>query len=365
MAIFRDLPILGPHMLAFAADLPIITTTTTASTFDDAEAAACLSPSAAAQMLNALPKPDWLRIRPPAGEKVQQLKKLLRQGKLHTVCEEAHCPNLAECWSSGTATFMLGGEICTRACRFCAVKTARRPPPLDPKEPLQVAESIAQLGLSYVVLTSVNRDDLADGGAGHFAQTIQAIKRLNAEIRVEALVPDFKGDSAAVQTIVDSGVDVYAHNLETVFRLQKRVRDPRAHYEQSLATLGFAKRYALQGSSGRGKLLTKSSVMLGLGETESELEQAFHALRCAQVDVLTLGQYLRPSPQHLPVVKYWSPAEFATLGRKAEAAGFAYVAAGPMVRSSYRAGEFFLKNLLRAEAEGAAPGVVSEASVTL
>ena len=174
-----------------------------------------LSPSQAAQIL-ASRKPDWLRIRPPAGESYLKIKGLLRERRLHTVCEEAHCPNVAECWASGTATFMLGGDTCTRACRFCAVKTARRPPPLDPEEPFHIAESIATLGLHYVVLTSVDRDDLKDGGAGHFAATIREIKRLDPKIIVEALVPDFRGDLEAIQTIVDSRLDVYAHNVETV-----------------------------------------------------------------------------------------------------------------------------------------------------
>jgi lipoic acid synthetase len=301
-----------------------------------------LSPSKAAQIL-AGRKPEWLKIRPPGGEAYTQIKGLLRERRLHTVCEEAHCPNVAECWSSGTATFMLGGDTCTRACRFCAIKTARIPPPLDPEEPFHIAESIATLGLHYVVLTSVDRDDLKDGGAGHFAATIREIKRLDPSIIVEALVPDFRGDLEAVQMIVDSRLDVYAHNIETVQRLQYRVRDPRAGYVQSLATLRAAKAYA---KTIDHALFTKSAIMLGLGEQEGELEESFTDLRSYDVDVLTLGQYLRPSMQHLPVERYVTPEEFDGLGKKAEAQGFLYVASGPMVRSSYRAGEFFIKGVI-------------------
>ena len=323
MAIFRELPII---------DVPRV----------ERERAKPLSPSKAAQVL-ASRKPDWLRIRPPGGESYTQIKGLLREKKLHTVCEEAHCPNVSECWASGTATFMLGGDTCTRACRFCAVKTARIPPPLDPEEPFQIAESIAALGLRYVVLTSVDRDDLSDGGAGHFAATIREIKRLDPNIIVEALVPDFRGDLEAIQTLVDSRLDVYAHNIETVQGLQYRVRDPRAGYFQSLATLRAAKAYA---KTLGHELFTKSAIMLGLGETDSELEEAYHDLREYGVDILTLGQYLRPSLQHLPVEKYYSPEEFQTIGKTAESKGFLYVASGPMVRSSYKAGEFFIQGVI-------------------
>ena len=288
-------------------------------------------------------KPEWLKIRPPAGENYTQIKGLLRERKLHTVCEEAHCPNVAECWASGTATFMLGSDTCTRACRFCAIKTSRTPPALDPEEPFHIAESVAALGLHYVVLTSVDRDDLKDGGATHFAQTIREIKRLDPSIIVEALVPDFRGDREAIQIIVDSKLDVYAHNIETVKRLQYRVRDPRAAYVQSMETLRVAKRYA---ESLGHELFTKSAIMLGLGEEEHELEEAFQDLRAYDCDVLTMGQYLRPSMDHLPVENYVTPEQFTQLGKKAEAAGFLYVASGPMVRSSYRAGEFFIQGVI-------------------
>lgn len=302
-----------------------------------------LSPSRA-EKIEPLRKPPWLKIRPPAGENYLKIKQLLREKKLNTVCEEAHCPNVAECWATGTATIMIGGEICTRACRFCAIKTARRPPALDPDEPRHVAESVAALKLKYVVLTSVDRDDLEDGGASHFAETIREIKRLDPSILVEALVPDFRGKIKDVHTIVDSGLDVYAHNIETVKRLQYRVRDPRAGYDQSLQTLIEAKRYA---AKKKKVMFTKSSIMLGLGESEQEIVQTYDDLRKFGVDVVTLGQYLRPSLKHLPVEKYLSPQEFDTLSVRAKSKGFLYVAAGPMVRSSYKAAEFFIEGALK------------------
>ncbi len=334
MSIFLELPVLEPKACG---------ETNQDADREKRKVARPLSPSKAAQIL-ATRKPEWLKIRPPGGESYLQIKELLRERNLHTVCEEAHCPNVSECWSSGTATFMLGGDTCTRACRFCAIKTARLPPPLDPEEPYKISESIAALGLHYVVLTSVDRDDLKDGGAGHFAATIREIKRLDPSIIVEALVPDFRGDLEAIQTIVDSRLDVYAHNIETVQSLQYRVRDPRAGYIQSLSTLRVAKTYAK--TIGHDELFTKSAIMLGLGEQEDELGEAFDDLRSYDVDVLTLGQYLRPSLQHLPVERYVSPAEFDELGEKAKSKGFLYVASGPMVRSSYRAGEFFIKGII-------------------
>lgn len=324
MAIFRELPVIQPQSMG------------------EGELARPLSPSKAAQIAPTR-KPHWLRIRPPGGENYLQIKDLLNERNLHTVCQEAHCPNVAECWSSGTATIMLGSDTCTRACRFCAIKTARIPPSLDPEEPYKVAESIAKMGLHYVVLTSVDRDDLEDQSSGHFATTIREIKRRDSKIIVEALVPDFRGDVECIQRIVESGLDVYAHNIETVKRLQYRVRDPRAGYEQSLGTLRAAKQYA---QSRQQELFTKSSVMLGLGETDDELFEAFDDLRHYDVDVLTLGQYLRPSLQHLPVERYVSPEDFTQLGKTAESRGFLYVASGPMVRSSYRAGEFFIQGVI-------------------
>ncbi len=339
MAIHSELPVLNsPDSPAHDSHEPA-----PALAAKDRPLARPMSPSKAAQVL-ASKKPEWLKIRPPGGENYTRIKGMLRERNLHTVCEEARCPNVSECWASGTATFMLGSDICTRACRFCAIKTSRTPPPLDPQEPLHIAESVVALGLKYVVLTSVDRDDLEDGGANHFAATIREIKRLSASqktpILVEALVPDWRGDMRGVEILVDSGVDVYAHNIETVKSLQFRVRDPRAGYEQSLQTLKYAKDYAVS----RGlKVATKSAVMLGLGETDEELDEAFTDLRSYGVDVLTLGQYLRPSAQHLPVERYVSPPEFEELGKAAERKGFMYVASGPMVRSSYRAAELFLK----------------------
>ncbi len=285
-------------------------------------------------------KPEWLRVRPPSGENYGHLKTLLRAGSLHTVCEEAHCPNVAECWGGGTATIMLLGDVCTRGCRFCAVTSGNPHGLVDADEPRKVAEAIADLGLRYVVLTSVDRDDLPDGGADHFARTIREVKRRDPDILVEALIPDFAGDLDAVRTVVDSGPDVLDHNLETVRRLQGVARDRRANYDQSLSVLRGAKGM-------RVGLFTKSSLMLGLGETRDEVLQAMRDLRANRVDLLTLGQYLRPSAWHLPVQEYVSPEAFDSLREAGEALGFAYVAAGPLVRSSYRAGEFFLEKALR------------------
>lgn len=335
MAIFKELPVLTPFDVSAETE------------------ARPLSPSRAREIM-AAKKPEWLKIRPPGGEAYTKIKGMLRERKLHTVCEEAHCPNVAECWASGTATFMLGGDTCTRACRFCAIKTARIPPPLDPKEPYHVAESVATLDLHYVVLTSVDRDDMEDGGANHFAVTIREIKRLNPKIIVEALVPDFQGDVKAIRTIVESGLDVYAHNVETVKRLQYRVRDPRAGYLQSLSTLRAAKTIAQEIGH---EMFTKTSIMLGLGETDAELVEAFGDLREFDVDVLTLGQYLRPSMSHLPVDKFYTPEEFDALKAEADTHGFLYTASGAMVRSSYKAGEFFIQGMIekrRAKALAAA-----------
>ena len=285
-------------------------------------------------------KPEWLRVRPPSGENYAHLKTLLRSRDLHTVCEEAHCPNVSECWDGGTATIMLLGDTCTRGCRFCAVTSGNPRGAVDVDEPRKVAGAIAELGLTYVVLTSVDRDDLPDGGAGHFAQTIREIKARDADVLVEALIPDFQGDLAAVRTVVDASPDVLDHNIETVRRLQHPVRDRRAGYEQSLAVLRGAK-------SMRDGLYTKSSIMLGLGETHDEVLETMHDLRDAGVDIVTLGQYLRPSGWHLPVQEFVPPERFDAYRREAEAMGFLYAAAGPLVRSSYRAGEFFVENVLR------------------
>src|SRR5712692_1304756 len=285
-------------------------------------------------------KPEWLRVRPPSGENYAHLKTLFRSLDLHTVCEEAHCPNVWECWGGGTATIMLMGDTCTRGCRFCAVTSGNPHGVLDLDEPKKVAMALAEMDLTYVVLTSVDRDDLADGGAGHFAKTVREIKARRPDMLVETLIPDFQGDLEAVRVIVDSGVDVLDHNIETVERLQGTVRDRRAGYAQSLKVLRGAKEM-------RPELFTKSSIMLGLGETRAEVLAAMRDLRANGVDIVTVGQYLRPSTWHLAVQEYVPPAVFDELRVAGESMGFAYVAAGPLVRSSYRAGEFFLEKVLR------------------
>lgn len=285
------------------------------------------------------PKPSWLKIRPPSGALYTEMKDRARRLHLATVCEEAQCPNLAECWGGGTATFMLMGDTCTRACRFCAVSTAKIPPPLDAEEPSHIAEAVAEMGLRYVVLTSVNRDELADGGASHLANCVRAVKARSPEVLLEILIPDFQGSFDAVRAIASSPIQVLAHNIETVERLTPAVRDPRATYEQSLEVLGYAK-CVVPG------LLTKSSIMLGLGETEDEVITSMAELRSRGVDIVTLGQYLRPSPRHLPVVEYVHPNTFDRLAERARMMGFGYVAAGPLVRSSYRAGELYVEKTL-------------------
>lgn len=287
-------------------------------------------------------KPEWLKIRPPGGENYKAMKKRARRLTLATVCEEAQCPNLSECWGGGTATFMLMGEICTRGCRFCAVNTRKRPPALDRDEPGKVAEAVRELQLSYVVLTSVNRDELPDGGADHIARCLEAIKNESPDVLLEMLIPDFEGNQAAIDRVLQSPLVVLAHNVETVERLSPTVRDPRASYRQSLDVLAYAKQRAPH-------LLTKSSLMLGLGETDEEIEQTLRDLRSVDVEIVTFGQYLRPSPKHLPVVEYVHPNTFERYQSLAEGMGFGYVASGPLVRSSYRAGELYVEKRLRRE----------------
>ena len=279
------------------------------------------------------PKPDWLRVRMPGGGRYEHVKRTLRELNLHTVCEEASCPNVGECWGGGTATVMLMGDVCTRGCRFCDVSSGV-PAPLDPLEPRHLAEAVGRLGLDYLVVTSVNRDELPDGGASHFAQAIVELRRTAPKTLVEVLTPDFQGSREALQMIVDADPTVAAHNLETVERLTPRVRDRRATYWQSLAVLDFYK---------RGGMRTKSSLMLGLGETHDEIIQAMSDLRLVGCDILTLGQYLRPSEKHLPVEEFVPPEVFARLEREGLALGFRFVAAGPLVRSSYKAGEYFVQ----------------------
>ncbi len=276
--------------------------------------------------------PEWLRIRLPKTDRFAHTRALLGELKLHTVCESARCPNHWECWEKGTATFMIGGDRCTRACRFCAVATAK-PLPLDPQEPERVAEATRRLRLRHVVVTAVARDDLADGGAGHFARTIEAVRQLNPGIIIEVLTPDFNDRDAAIDAVLAGSPHIFNHNLETVRRLTPAVRS-RATYDRSLSVLAKVK--AKRG----GSIYTKSGLMLGLGETEAEVETALGDLRRAGCDLLTLGQYLQPSLDHLAVVEFITPAQFEAYGRLARAMGFIHVASGPMVRSSYHADEF-------------------------
>jgi lipoic acid synthetase len=283
------------------------------------------------------PKPLWLRAKAPAGEGFQAVKDVVREHRLATVCEEAKCPNIGECWNAGTATIMLMGAVCTRACRFCAVDTGNPHGWLDAEEPANAARTVELMKLKYVVLTSVNRDDLPDGGAGHYAACVRAIRERNPDTAVEALTPDFQGVLRDVETVVDSGVQVFAQNVETVRRLTHPVRDPRAAYEQTLKVLAHAKRF-------RPAVLTKTSLMLGLGEDIAEIIQTMDDLRAADVDLLTLGQYLRPTANHLPVQRFVSPAEFTQLRAAALARGFVECVAGPLVRSSYRAEQALNRN---------------------
>ncbi|MFC6723770.1 lipoyl synthase [Halobium palmae] len=284
-------------------------------------------------------KPDWLKTRPPAGERFTEIKQSLRERDLHTVCEEANCPNMGECWSGrdgpGTATFMLMGDRCSRGCNFCDVETGGMDP-LDEDEPADVADAVVDIGLDYVVLTSVDRDDLPDQGAGHFAETIREIKARDPSVLVECLVPDFQGEERLVRKILDTGPDVFAHNVETVERLQWPIRDRRASYEQSLSVLRQAHR--------ESDVYTKTSLMLGVGEYAHEIYQTLSDLREVGVDVVTFGQYLQPSRSHLEVSEYVHPDAFDIWQRVAEEEfDFAYCASGPMVRSSYRAGELFVE----------------------
>ena len=287
-------------------------------------------------------KPEWLKVRAPMGENYQTIKNLLGSLKLATVCQEARCPNMAECWQGGTATFMLMGEVCTRGCRFCSVKTGNPKGVVDVDEPQKVGYAISQMGLNYVVLTSVDRDDLPDGGAGHFAETVEVIKAKKPGLVVEVLTPDFKGHRADISKIVDAQPDVFAHNVETVERLTKRVRDPRAGYAQSLGVLEFVKRRD-------PSRYTKTSLMLGLGESDEEVRRVLVDLRNIGCDVVTFGQYLQPTKLKLKVEEFITPEKFQEWKKEAEGMGFLYVASGPLVRSSYKAGEFFMKGVIDRE----------------
>jgi len=279
-------------------------------------------------------KPGWIKARMPSGTGYQRVRENVREHRLATVCEESMCPNIGECWNNGTATLMIMGAVCTRACQFCAVDTGGW---LDPDEPLNSARSVQLMGLRYVVVTSVDRDDLPDGGAGHYAACVREIKRLNPDTGVEALTPDFRGQLKDVEIVLESGLDVFAQNVETVRRLTHPVRDPRAGYDQTLAVLNHAKRH-------RPGVLTKTSLMLGLGETDEEIRQTMVDLRHKGVDILTLGQYLRPTANHLPVARFVSPEEFTGYRRWGLELGFLEVVAGPLVRSSYRADQVLQKN---------------------
>jgi lipoyl synthase len=282
-------------------------------------------------------KPSWLRAPLATGPKFAAVKHIVREHRLSTVCEEAKCPNIGECWNAGTATIMLMGAVCTRACRFCAVDTGNPRGWLDSEEPENVARSVELMGLKYVVLTSVDRDDLADGGAAHYAAAIRAIKRRNPATAVEALTPDFAGVFEDVRTVMDSGLDVFAQNVETVERLTHSVRDPRAGYGQTIDVLGRAKAY-------RPSVLTKTSLMLGLGETDQEILETMADLRAASVDILTLGQYLRPTPNHLSVERFVTPEQFTRYRDSALDLGFLECVSGPLVRSSYRAEQALARN---------------------
>ncbi len=286
-------------------------------------------------------------MRLPGGEAYAEVRSSLRERGLYTVCEEARCPNQGECWADGTATIMLMGDVCTRGCRFCAVKTGNPRGWLDHDEPRKVATGAEIPGLRYIVLTSVDRDDLEDFGAGHYAETIRLLKEAKPELLIEALTPDFQGRADCIQTLVDSGVDVFAHNIETVERLHRRVRDVRATYAQTLAVLRTAKEL-------RPDVTTKSSIMLGLGETDDELRTTMQDLRAAGVGILTLGQYLQPTKRHIEVERYVEPAEFDAWKRVAEEElGFDYCASGPLVRSSYKAAENFILSRERTRGDAA------------
>lgn len=285
------------------------------------------------------PKPSWLKVRPPAGENYLELKQLLRKLNLFTVCEEARCPNVGECWGGGTATFMLMGDVCTRGCRFCAIKTGNPRGKLDLEEPVKLALAISKLNLKYVVITSVDRDDLPDHGSGHFAECVANLKKHSPKVLVEVLTPDFLGRDEWIAKVVAAKPDVFAHNIETVERLQKKARDPRANYKQSMHVLETVKKQD-------PTRYTKSSIMLGLGEEDSEVLQTLKDLRSVGCDVVTFGQYLQPSRRHLKVESFVSPEKFKEWQKISEDLGFVYAASGALVRSSYRAGEFFMEGLI-------------------
>ncbi len=294
-------------------------------------------------------KPDWLRVRAPGGENFKWLKEVSKAHGLHTVCEEARCPNIGECWAGGTATFMILGGVCTRGCKFCEVTTGNPKMQIDPHEPEKIAKVVRDMKLNYIVITSVDRDDLPDQGAAHFRDTVIKTKSLSPKLLVETLTPDWRGDDQCIDTMVSAGVDVLAHNIETVERLQRSVRDPRCGYAQSLKVL---KQYRLRSEALGRRVLTKSSIMVGLGEKEEEILQTMRDLLNEGVSVLTIGQYLQPSSRRLPVENFVNPEKFSEWAKLGEEMGFAYVASGPLVRSSYKAGEYFIEKILRGEQSG-------------
>ncbi len=285
-------------------------------------------------------KPEWLKVPAPHGETYARIKELRKDLRLATVCEEARCPNLGECWNHGTATFMVLGDTCTRACRFCNVKTGKPAGRLDHEEPFNLAHAVKTMGLSYVVITMVDRDDLPDGGAGHVVTCLEAVHFASPDTKIEVLAGDFRADAKLLRKLADSPASVLAHNVETVQRLTRSVRDAKSGYEQSLRSLTELKRLA-------PSKLTKSSIMLGLGETDDEVRATLVDLRRAEVEIVTLGQYLQPTPRHLPVVEYLPPARFEAWQKEAQALGFLFCASGPLVRSSYKAGELFTERWLR------------------
>lgn len=289
-----------------------------------------------------IPLPSWIKIKYSENSDFHKITKLGSDFSLHSVCQSAHCPNRSECWSQGTATFMVMGELCTRGCRFCAVKTSPNPPPLDPNEPQNLASAIASLNLRYVVITSVARDDLPDEGSLHIAKCIQEIKKKSPSLLIEVLVPDFKAKLPLIQNVIDSKPDVVSHNLETVSRLTPLVRDQRAKYSQSIEALNLYRKLSNE------KIITKSGLMVGFGEKESEIEQSMFDLLNVGVEILTIGQYLSPSnsPRHLPVSQYVHPDQFKKYEKMAYDLGFKYVASGPLVRSSYKAAEPFIEKIL-------------------
>ncbi len=289
-------------------------------------------------------KPSWLKIQiPEKTQRILELREILRKHGLVTVCEEAHCPNIPECWNGGTATFMILGDTCTRGCRFCNVEKAKNPLPPNFWEPKMLAVAVAELKLDYIVITSVDRDDLPDQGSEHWAECIRAVKKADSNVLVEVLIPDFRGDVECLKKVVDANPDVIAHNIETVRRLQDKVRDRRAGYDQSLDVLDNVKKM-------NPEIFTKSSIIVGFGETEEEIIETMKNLKTVDVDFITVGQYLRPSSKHIEVTEYVPPDKFEFYKKKGEELSFKYVASGPFVRTSYRAGEFFIKSIIQNKA---------------